>query len=177
MCCTSLGSTIHLCGATTCRGKRGKEKTYMAADRRIINPWAWQDAYGLVQANEVSDTQRVLYCAGQVSVDAEGNPLHPGDMSAQIAQSLDNLETVLDNAGFEMSDVVRLNFYTTDVDSTLEAWSSQIKERPPRTEWVSSGKRASRCRRPLSSGHSDRDRSDSGGVAPCSGNGLKRKRA
>jgi enamine deaminase RidA (YjgF/YER057c/UK114 family) len=41
-------------------------------------------------------------------------------MSAQIAQSLDNLETVLDNAGFEMSDVVRLNFYTTDVDRTLE---------------------------------------------------------
>jgi len=28
-----------------------------------------------------------------------------------------------------MSDVVRLNFYTTDVDSTLEAWSSQIKDR------------------------------------------------
>jgi enamine deaminase RidA (YjgF/YER057c/UK114 family) len=98
-------------------------------ERRIINPWGWQDEYGFVQANEVSDTQRVLYCAGQVSVDAEGNPLHPGDMSAQIAQSLDNLETVLDNAGFEMSDVVRLNFNTTDVDSTLEAWSSQIKDR------------------------------------------------
>ena len=93
----------------------------MAADRRIINPWGWQDAYGFVQANEVSDPQRVLYCAGQVSVDGEGNPLHPGDMGAQIAQSLDNLETVLGKAGFEMSDVVRLNFYTTDVDSTLEA--------------------------------------------------------
>src|SRR5215213_8495200 len=132
MCCTSLGSTIHLCGATTCRGKRGKEKTYMAADRRIINPWAWQDAYGLVQANEVSDTQRVLYCAGQVSVDAEGNPLHPGDMSAQIAQTLDNLETVLETAGFEMSDVARLNFYTTDVDRTMEA-CSLIKERLART--------------------------------------------
>ena len=101
----------------------------MAAERRIVNPWGWQDAYGFVQAHEVSDTQRVLYCAGQVSVDAEGNPLHPGDMGAQIAQSLDNLETVLDNAGFEMSDVVRMNFYTTDVDSTLEAWPSQIKDR------------------------------------------------
>jgi enamine deaminase RidA (YjgF/YER057c/UK114 family) len=101
----------------------------MAAERRIVNPWGWQDAYGFVQANEVSDGQRVLYCAGQVSVDAEGNPLHPGDMGAQIAQSLDNLETVLDGAGFEMSDVVRMNFYTTDVDSTLEAWPSQIKER------------------------------------------------
>src|SRR3712207_8191702 len=41
-----------------------------------------------------SDAQRVLYCAGQVSVDGEGNPLHPGDMGAQIAQCLDNVETV-----------------------------------------------------------------------------------
>ena len=40
-------------------------------ERQIINPWRWQDAYGFVQANEVSDAQRVLYCAGQVSVDAE----------------------------------------------------------------------------------------------------------
>ena len=91
-------------------------------ERRIINPWRWQDEYGFVQANEVSDAQRVLYCAGQVSVDAEGNPLHPGDMGAQIAQCLDNLETVLDGAGFQMSDVVRLNFYTTDIDRTMEAW-------------------------------------------------------
>ena len=101
-------------------------------ERRIINPWGWQDEYGFVQANEVSDAQRVLYCAGQVSVDAEGNPLHPGDMRAQIAQALDNLETVLGTAGFEMSDVARLNFYTTDVDGTMEAWSL-IKDRLART--------------------------------------------
>ena len=92
-------------------------------ERQIINPWRWQDEYGFVQANEVSDAQRVLYCAGQVSVDAEGNPLHPGDMDAQIAQCLDNLDTVLESAGFKMSDVVRLNFYTTDIDRTMEAWS------------------------------------------------------
>jgi enamine deaminase RidA (YjgF/YER057c/UK114 family) len=101
-------------------------------ERRIINPWGWQDEYGFVQANVVSNPQRVLYCAGQVSVDAEGNPLHPGDMRAQIAQTLDNLETVLETAGFEMSDVARLNFYTTDVDGTMEAWSL-IKDRLART--------------------------------------------
>jgi enamine deaminase RidA (YjgF/YER057c/UK114 family) len=92
-------------------------------ERRIINPWTWQDQWGFVQANEVSDAQRVLYCAGQVSVDSEGNPLHPGDMPAQITQALNNLETVLDSAGFKLSEVVRLNVYTTDVDRTLEAWS------------------------------------------------------
>ena len=91
-------------------------------ERRIINPWKWQDQYGFVQASEVSGGQRVLYCAGQVSVDAEGNPVHAGDMGAQVTQALDNLGTVLGAAGFKMSDVVRLNVYTTDVDRIMEAW-------------------------------------------------------
>jgi enamine deaminase RidA (YjgF/YER057c/UK114 family) len=91
-------------------------------ERRIINPWKWQDQYGFVQASEVSGGQRVLYCAGQVSVDAEGNPVHAGDMRAQVTQALDNLGTVLSAAGFKMSDVVRLNIYTTDVDRLMEAW-------------------------------------------------------
>ena len=85
-------------------------------ERRIVNPWTWQDQYGFVQANEVSGVQRSLICAGQASVDADGNPMHAGDMAGQINQALDNLETVLSESGFKMSDVVRLNTYTTDLD-------------------------------------------------------------
>lgn len=91
-------------------------------ERKIVNPWKWQDRYGFVQANEVSGGQRVLYCSGQVSVDAEGAPLNPGDMRAQITQALNNVDSVLSAAGFKVSDVVRLNFYTTDVDRILDAW-------------------------------------------------------
>ena len=93
-------------------------------NRRVINPWTWQDALGFVQAIEVSGTERVLVCSGQASVDADGNPLHEGDMTAQLAQSLDNLETVLTGAGFELSDVVRLNSYTTDIQAFFEAWEA-----------------------------------------------------
>ena len=85
-------------------------------ERRVINPWTWQDQFAYVQANEVTDVGRVLVCAGQTSMDAEGRPAHPDDMRAQIEQALDNLEAVLEVAGFELSDVVRLNYYTTDVD-------------------------------------------------------------
>ncbi len=41
-------------------------------ERRVVNPWTWQDAMGFVQANEVSGAQRVLICSGQTSMDAEG---------------------------------------------------------------------------------------------------------
>ena len=44
-----------------------------------------------------------------------------GDMVGQLNQALDNLETVLGEAGFGMYDVVRLNYFTTDVDSFFEA--------------------------------------------------------
>jgi enamine deaminase RidA (YjgF/YER057c/UK114 family) len=85
-------------------------------ERRVINPWTWQDQFAYVQANEVTEVKRVLVCAGQTSMDAEGQPAHPDDMRAQIEQALDNLEAVLKVAGFELSDVLRLNYYTTDVD-------------------------------------------------------------
>jgi enamine deaminase RidA (YjgF/YER057c/UK114 family) len=91
-------------------------------ERRVINPWSWQDQFGFVQAHEVRGVERVLLCAGQTSTDAEGRPAHPGDMRAQVALALDNLETVLREAGLGLADVVRLNYYTTDVDAFLDAY-------------------------------------------------------
>jgi enamine deaminase RidA (YjgF/YER057c/UK114 family) len=91
-------------------------------ERRIVNPWTWQNQMGYVQANDVSGAQRTIFLSGQGSVDAEGAPVHPGDMEAQLNQTLDNLETVLREAGAGLSDVVRLNIYTTDVDGFFEAY-------------------------------------------------------
>ena len=96
-------------------------KETMALKKRIINPWTQQDKYGFVQANEVTDVHRTLYTAGIVSVDGDGNLLHPGDMGKQISQIFDNLETLLKQAGFELSDVVRFTYYTTDVQAFTKA--------------------------------------------------------
>lgn len=90
-------------------------------EKRIVNPWTWQSALGFVQANEVSAPKRTLVCSGQTSVDGDGRPLHAGDMAAQIRQALANLETVLEHGGFGLQDVVRLNYYTTDVDGFIAA--------------------------------------------------------
>jgi enamine deaminase RidA (YjgF/YER057c/UK114 family) len=71
-------------------------------ESRVINPWTWQDQFGYVQAHEVTDGGRVLYLAGQTSVDADGNPVHDGDMGGQLTQVLDNIETVLTEAGLQL---------------------------------------------------------------------------
>jgi enamine deaminase RidA (YjgF/YER057c/UK114 family) len=62
----------------------------------------------------------VLICSGQDAVDASGSPQHPGDMAAQLRLALDNLQAVLAGAGMTLASVVRLNVYTTDVDTLLQ---------------------------------------------------------
>lgn len=100
------------------------EEKYM--ERRIFNPWTWQDEFGYVQANEVSGAQRTLYCSGQAANDASGAAVHAGDMRAQITLALDNLETLLRAADFGFADIVRLNIYVTDVDKFLENYDAFI---------------------------------------------------
>lgn len=89
-------------------------------EKKPVNPWKWQDQFGFSQAIEVKGAERTLYCAGQTSSDAEGKTLNVGDMKGQINQALDNLETVLKKAGMNLSNVVRLNYYTPNVDLMLE---------------------------------------------------------
>jgi enamine deaminase RidA (YjgF/YER057c/UK114 family) len=93
-----------------------------------VNPWTWQDALGYSQAVEVTGGGRVLFCAGQTSVDANGNPLHARDLSKQLSQAFDNLEAVLAQAGMTLANLVRLNYYTTDVTAFLAA-TSKVAER------------------------------------------------
>jgi enamine deaminase RidA (YjgF/YER057c/UK114 family) len=90
-------------------------------EREIVNPWTWQDARGFVQANALTGVERLVLCAGQTSCDADGKPLHAGDMRAQIVKALDNLETVLGQAGLGLGDVVRLTYYVTDIKAFAEA--------------------------------------------------------
>ena len=90
-------------------------------ETKAINPWQWQDRAGFSQAIEVRGGQRVVYCSGQTSVDADGNPMYVGDMAKQASQALDNLETVLSEAGLTLANVVRLNYYTTDMAAFFSA--------------------------------------------------------
>ena len=96
-----------------------------------INPWKWQDALAFSQGVVVAESSKVLLCSGQTSVDAEGKPLHPGNMAAQISQCFDNLEAVLAASGFNLSQVARLNYYTTDMEAFNAAYGEVVKRLSP----------------------------------------------
>lgn len=90
-------------------------------DTKAVNPWTWQDALAFSQGVETQDARRLLFVAGQASVDAEGNAVHAGDMAAQMNQAFDNLEAVLAQAGLAITNVVRLNYYVTDIEAFANA--------------------------------------------------------
>jgi enamine deaminase RidA (YjgF/YER057c/UK114 family) len=96
-------------------------------ERRAINPWTWQENLGYSQAIEVTAGQRVLYLAGQTA-NADGVAQHAGDMRAQLSAALDNVETVLHAAGYALGDVVRMNYYATDIPAFF-AHFGVVKER------------------------------------------------
>ena len=85
-------------------------------ERTAINPVTWSEALGFNQGEVVSGHTRTLYISGQTATSDDGKPRHDGDMAAQLALSVDNLEAVLAEAGMSLANLVRLNVYTTDVD-------------------------------------------------------------
>ena len=97
-------------------------------ERTPINPVSWSIELGFDQAELIEGHQRLLVCSAQDAMDADGNPQHPGDLAAQLELSLDNLEAVLAAADMTLANVVRLNFYATDVDELFKQFS-RVNER------------------------------------------------
>jgi enamine deaminase RidA (YjgF/YER057c/UK114 family) len=88
----------------------------VAVERTAVNPVTWSVEMGFNQGEAVSGHTRTLYISGQTAMSGDGKPQHDGDMAAQLALSIDNLEAVLGEAGMSLANLVRLNVYTTDID-------------------------------------------------------------
>lgn len=92
-----------------------------------LNPTTWAAPFGYDQGQLRTFPRQLLTVAGQGPVDAHGALLHEGDVAAQLALSMANVETVLAAADMTLGDVVRLVVYTTDVDATLAAYGAIIE--------------------------------------------------
>ena len=57
----------------------------------------------------------MLYCSGQVPLDPATGKLVEGSIGEQTRRCLENLRTVCEAAGAELSDAVRMGIYVTDM--------------------------------------------------------------
>lgn len=63
---------------------------------------------------------QVVHLKGQVALDQQGNIVGPRDIRAQVRKSLENIRDVLASMGGQMSDVLSLVHYATDIERFME---------------------------------------------------------
>lgn len=87
-------------------------------EKKIVNPWKWQDQRSYVQAVDVRNAEGTLYVSGQAAIAADGQS-STNDMKTQLVHAIKNLEHVISEAGYECKNIVRLNIYTTSTEELL----------------------------------------------------------
>ena len=80
-----------------------------------INPPTLMKPAGFSHAYDVR-SGRMLVIAGQVAKDAAGQVVGKNDLVAQFRQVCVNLKAVVNAAGGELTDIVKLTIYVIDVD-------------------------------------------------------------
>jgi 2-iminobutanoate/2-iminopropanoate deaminase len=76
----------------------------------------------------------LVFCSGQVPLDPETGELVVGSIDAMTRRCLDNLQTVAEAAGAQLSDAVRMGIYVTDMNTfkeVNEAYGSYFESDPP----------------------------------------------
>ena len=81
---------------------------------RHLNPDGLSKARGYSHVVDVTGG-RTIYISGQAAFDKSGGVVGAGDLQAQSKQVFENLKAALAAAGATFADVVKLNFYLTDV--------------------------------------------------------------
>jgi 2-iminobutanoate/2-iminopropanoate deaminase len=85
--------------------------------KRSLNPEglaAPAGPYALVTTVETPG--RLVFCAGAIAIDEQGNIVGVGDIVAQTEQVMRNLSVALEAAGASFADVVKINNFVTDAD-------------------------------------------------------------
>ena len=92
-----------------------------------LNPTTWNLGFHYDQAQLRPAPAQLLTVAGQGSIDADGQFLHEGDVAAQMALAVANVEDLLARGGMDLADVLRLTVYVTDMDAALAAYGSLVE--------------------------------------------------
>ncbi len=89
--------------------------------------------------NHLVKAGNLMFIAGQVALDGEGNVVGEGDMVLQVRQVLENMKTVLASEGADFSNVVKINIFTTDIDrfrNARDARQEYFRGNPPASTLV-----------------------------------------
>ncbi len=76
------------------------------------DPEKWTSTYSPAVAVKAAN---LLFISGQVAFDDKGKVVGPGDIVVQAREIFENMRVLLEKAGLNFGDVVKTNYYVTDV--------------------------------------------------------------
>jgi len=75
------------------------------------------DGHVLYSHVVVAEGKRMIFIAGQLARDSQGNVVGKGDMRVQLRQVGENVKAALEAAGASLSDLVKTTTYVTDIEA------------------------------------------------------------
>ena len=75
----------------------------------------------------VDNPTSLIFLSGQLSRDADGKLVGPGDMAEQTRQAIRNMQTVLEAAGGSLANIVSIVVYTTDIRQFKEIVAARME--------------------------------------------------
>ena len=108
-------------------------------EKRFLSPDTMAPPFGYSHVVD-SPADRIVYISGQVPLDGDGQLVGEGDFEAQTRQVFQNLTRALEAADAAWSDVVKLNYFLTDVSQIMSVRAIRDEyvdtERPPASTLV-----------------------------------------
>lgn len=104
---------------------------------------ATEDAPAAVGAySQAIATDELVFTAGQIPLTPAGDVLDEADVAEQTRQALENVRAVLEEAGAELTDVVKVTVFLNDIDdfeAMNEVYGSFFGTEPPARSAVEVG--------------------------------------
>lgn len=88
---------------------------------KSYNPPTVWTPFGAFSMVKIHEGGQLVHLKGQVSLDREARVFGRGDMRLQVRKTLENIKAVLASLGGEMSDIVSLTQYATDIEQFMAA--------------------------------------------------------
>ncbi|MGY6529347.1 MAG: RidA family protein [Cyanobacterium sp.] len=82
----------------------------------------------------IAVTGELIFVAGQIPLNAQGEMVGEGDIQAQTTQVMANLQAILEEAGVDFSAVVKTSVFLSDLTNFVpmnEIYAQYFPENPP----------------------------------------------
>ncbi|MCD4736897.1 MAG: RidA family protein [Bacteroidales bacterium] len=66
--------------------------------------------------NQAVEVNGILFTSGQIPINPASGQVERSDFEGQVEQVLENIKAIIETAGYEMEQVVKVNCYLTDLN-------------------------------------------------------------